>query len=274
MASLKDYVAQVVGLNVTGNGVSVVRSGTRAILKDEHKGYTLGKHVSGQLPYHYRTVEGITADFASGHSALEAVLALAASMPTSPSFQNSHCGEIIASHFVEQHLGFRRLYSKLTMLTSQNTNAHKMDGLFVKTSVAPYQYLFVEAKSSILPTQATPNKSHRSGILKHMVESLEGYSSDDPRFELSRIRDNLEKSFTLDEATLIRGNLIPPGPDNIKFLGISVTNMQTVNAKDDDFILSVNCSALFEYYAIVITDLSQIAQEAYGLWAAGKKAMS
>ncbi|WP_294196759.1 Hachiman antiphage defense system protein HamA [uncultured Sphingomonas sp.] len=258
---------------MTAAGLVAVRGGTRAIIRDEHRGYSLGRYVAGQLPHHYRAAEGIASDFLRGHSALEAVLAMAASMPTSTSFQNSHCGEIIAAHFVEDHLGFRRLYSKLTMLTAENTNAHKMDGLFVKIGALENEYLFVEAKSSILPTEATPHKSHRSGILKQMISSLDGYSSDDPRFELARIRDNLETSFSKDEANRIHADLIPPGPDNLKFLGVSVTNSVTVNEKDDDFILSEACLAPFDYYALVVTDLSAVAAESYGIWAAGRKAM-
>ncbi|TIX17108.1 MAG: DUF1837 domain-containing protein [Mesorhizobium sp.] len=274
MAKLKDYIAQVLGLKVTGEGIVAVRGGTRAILHDDYKGYSLGRHISGQLPHHYRTIEGIAADFASGDSALEAVLALAASMPDSISFRDSHCGEIIAAHFVEQHLGFRRLYSKLTMLTSQNTNAHKMDGLFVKMGKEIFEYLFVEAKSSILPTSSTKKLTHRSGILKDMIESLNKYSSDDPRFEFSRIRDNLEKSFSNEDSKEIRSDLIPPGPENMKFLGISVTNALTVNQGDDDFILGTCCKSEFDYYAIVVTDLHATAQEAYGIWDEAKKVMS
>ncbi len=236
------------------------------MLHDEHEGYTLGKHIAGQIPYYYRTVEGIVADFTSQVSALEAVLDLATTVPTSTSFRNSHCGEILASHFVESRLGFRRLYSKLTLTTSQNTNVHKMDGLFVKTTVQPFQYLFVEAKSSILPTQATKTKTHRSGILTQMIDLLNAYSADDPRFELARIRDNLSKNFSDADRATIRSNLIPPGPDNLRLYGISVTNSQTINSDDDDFILSASCGATFEYYAIAVTNLAELASEAFGVW--------
>jgi hypothetical protein len=137
--------------------------------------------------------------------------------------------EILAAHFIESRLGLRRLYSKLTLLSSQNTNAHKMDGLFVDTKSSPFTYLFVEAKSSILPTDSTPRKSRRSGILADMIRSLELYAQDDPRFELSRIRDNLEKEFSSQEQKIIRADLIPPWPDILRYLGVSITNKSTVN---------------------------------------------
>jgi hypothetical protein len=147
-----------------------------------------------------------------------------------------------------------------------------MDALFVRTSVQPFEYLFVEAKSSILPTEKTKTKTHRSGILQQMIESLETYGKDDPRFELSRIRDNLENTFDESDAAIIRADLVPPGPNNLKVMGISVTNAATVNSDDDDFVLTQPCGTGFDYYALVVTDLAAVANEAYGIWAALKKA--
>jgi uncharacterized protein DUF1837 len=260
-----------VALAVSDGQLKALRKGSRIVLKDDHDGYKLGKHIAGQLPYYYRTIEGIISDFASAVSALEAVVDLAANAPTSPHFRNSHCGEILASHFVESRLGFRRLYSKLTLTTSQNTNVHKMDGLFVNTAIQPFEYLFVEAKSSILPTEATKTKTHKSGILTQMIQSLDAYSADDPRFELTRIRDNLAKTFSTSEQSTIRADLVPPGPENLRVFGITVTNVQTVNANDDDFILTEPCSVAFDYSALVVTDLATLAADAYGYWDAMKK---
>lgn len=272
MAKLKHYVTQELVLASSTAGVTVVRDGYRAVLADDYKGYSLGRYLTGQLPKHYRTLDGIASDFESGNSCLEAVLGIIACMPTVASFQNSHCGEIAAAQFVEEVLGYRRLYSKLTMTTSENTNAHKMDGLFVKTSCDPYEYLFVEAKSSILPTETTKTKTHKSGILTSMLNSLHTYEHDDPRFEFTRIRDNLESSFNETEAKKIRSDLTPPGPENLKFLGVSVTNACTVNINDDDFILSKECNTDFNYYALVVTDLAELAKDAYGRWKKMKEA--
>jgi hypothetical protein len=273
LSKLKNFIAQEIELSASATGVSAIREGRRAILADDHNGYSLGKYLAGQLPQHYRSLEGIAADFSSGDSSLEAVLAMISCMPTVSSFQNSHCGEIAAAHYVEDHLGYKRLYSKLTMITSQNTNAHKMDGLFVKTDCDPFEYLFVEVKCSILPTSNTKTKTHRSGILKQMLSSLHSYHNDDPRFEYSRIRDNLEKSFPQPDASAIRSDLIPPGPENLRFLGISVTNAATINSEDDDFILSSTCNLDFDYHAIVVTDLAALSQDAYGKWLAAKAAL-
>lgn len=273
MSKLKNFIAHEIELSASEDGVEAVRQGRRVVLADDHNGYSLGKYLAGQLPQHYRSLEGITADILSGDSTLEAVLAMISCMPTVASFQNSHCGEIAAAHYIEDYLGYRRLYSKLTMTTAENTNAHKMDGLFVKTTCDPFEYLFVEVKCSVLPTDKTPTKTHRSGILKQMIESLDCYHQDDPRFEYTRIRDNLDKSFTPSESKSIRSDLTPPGPENLRFLGVSVTNRVTVNPGDDDFILSNACSLDFNYHAIAVTDLAALAHDAYGKWAATKEAL-
>ncbi|MDV3099809.1 Hachiman antiphage defense system protein HamA [Burkholderia cenocepacia] len=265
MSQLKNYVVNEFVLAPTATGVTAIREGRRTVFAEEHKNYPFSKYLAGQFPKHYRALDDIASDFASGNSSLEAVLGMIACMPNTPSFQNSHCGEITAAQFVEEILGYRRLYSKLTMTTSENTNAHKMDGLFVDTRCVPYEYLFVEAKSSILPTETTKTKTHRSGILKSMVKSLHTYD-DDPRFEFARIRDNLEASFQDKERKKIKADLTPPGPENLKFLGISVTNLSTVNAEDDDFILSQASDNNFNYYALVVTDLAKLAEDAYGRW--------
>jgi hypothetical protein len=147
-----------------------------------------------------------------------------------------------------------------------------MDGLFVDQNCDPYKYIFVEAKSSILPTKTTRIKSHRSGILKQMLDSLNGYDAAEPRMEMIRIRENLDKSFSESERRKIRSDLRVPGPE-MQYLGVSVTNAVTVNDKDDDFILSSPCNIGFNYYGVVVTNVEKLTSESYKTWDAVKKAI-
>src|SRR6516164_6561009 len=98
-----------------------------------------------------------------------------------------------------------------------------------------------------------------------MLEFIEQFASDDPRFEFSRIRDNLETVFSPVERIVIHNDLIPPGP-NLNLLGVTVTNDVTMNHENDDFILPSPCSTPFDYYALVVSDLKSLAEEAYGCW--------
>ena len=259
------FFAAEVEIKVTGEDVTAIRQGFRTVLADDVGGYTLGKTISGQLPYYYRKLESVLQDFQSRHNALELLVDLMAAAPTTTSFRNSHCGEIVASQVIERKLGMRRLYSKLTMTTSENTNAHKMDALFVDMATDPFRYVFVEAKASILPTVSTPYVQHRNGLLKRIVDSLAEYEAEVPRFELFRIRENLEADFEATNRDRILNDLRPPGP-TLNFLGVSVTNASTQSTEDDDFILSSACPKAFDYHAVVVTDLAALATEAYGYW--------
>lgn len=272
MSKLQKFYASETLVSVSDTSVSTLRSGFRTILSDSDGKVSLHKYLSGQLPYFYRKMESIVEDFESEHSALELMLDLMAAAPTTQSFRNSHGAEILAAHHIQEKLQYRRLYSKLTMTTSQDTNAHKMDALFVDTAIDPYRYIFVEAKSSILPTASTKTKTHRSGILKHMIASLSSYKAEEPRMELIRIRENLQSGFSEEERKQILSDLRAPGPE-LNYIGISVTNSVTVNEKDDDFILSVPCGVEFDYHAIVVTDLESLAKESYSIWDTVKDAI-
>lgn len=260
---LKMYIEGHLELSPSGPAITALRRARRATLKQTASGMTLSRYLGGLIPYHYRKPENIGADFGAGHDALEMILSLFTQAPTTPKFQNSHCGEILSSVYIEKVLGYKRLYCKLTLLTAENTNAHKMDGFFVCTDSIPFHYLFVEAKSSILPTGSSKFKGHRYGIFKQMINSIGKYASVDERFDLTRIRDNLESHFTPEIQKQIRSDLIPPGPENASFLGVSVTNSSTMSSLDDDFILSSPCSRSFDFAGLLVNDLATLAKEAY-----------
>lgn len=257
------YVDGTVDIESSCLSIKKVRAGRRTFLKPDCNGRKLSRYLGGKLPYHYRAPEKIGEDFGAEHDALEMVWSLFAQAPTTPKFQNSHCGEILSSVYLEEVLGYRRLYSKLTLTSSENTNVHKMDGFFVKTDEAEFEYLLVEAKSSILPTEKTKFSGHRHGILKQMLESIDGYGKEDERFDFAKIRDNLAASFSDKEARQIKKDLIPPGPIKCSFLGVAVVNSSTVHSLDDDFILSSSISYPFEFSAIVVEDLAALARESY-----------
>ncbi|MER2252938.1 Hachiman antiphage defense system protein HamA [Methylorubrum podarium] len=265
MSKLSRFFASEIALKISGQNLTAVRTGFRTVLHDTYNGYKIEKHLSGSLPYHYRKLDSVIEDFEAQHNALELMVDLMATAPTVESFRNSHGSEILACCYLEEKLDIRRLYSKLSMTTSENTNAHKMDGLFVNVSSEPYEYIFVEAKSSILPTEKTKTKSHRSGLLQQMLTSLDGYEAEEPRMELVRIRENLDKNFQEAVRTKIKADLRPPGP-KLKYLGISITNSSTINSEDDDFILSSPCKISFDYYGLVVTDVARITSSAYAIW--------
>jgi hypothetical protein len=261
---LSRYVAEDIQLAVSGTTATIQRSGWRTLLKDPSPSYSLARDVAGQLPFFYRSPHAIAKDFAARHNFLELLIDLGIKTPTSPKFRNSHFGEILCALYLEHVLGYRRLYSKLTLTTSENTNVHKMDGFFVDVTTDPYTFIAVEAKTSILPTQRTRFSGHRHGILQQMIASLENYGPVDKRFDFVAIRDNLEEGdFDKQEAQRIRASLIPPGPDRLIYMGMATVNESTVCAEDDDFILQQPCSTPFDFRALVVADLAGLANKAY-----------
>lgn len=262
--SLVDFVTDKITISPTSASLSPLRLGERATLCDGVPPRTLVHHLSGQLPYFYRAPADIAAEIVARHHALEVLSDAVIRMPTSPKFQQSHCGEILATLFLEDILGLTRLYCKLSLKTAENSNVHKMDGFFVDLRKSPFEYYAVEAKCSILPTQKSRFSGHRFGILKQLVSSLNSYESQDRRFDLSLIRDHLETpNFTRDQQKEIQRDLVPPGPRNLLYLGIASINKSTVNTEDDDYILSEPCSRNFSFYCIAVSDLKKLAESSY-----------
>lgn len=267
MPDLNNYHANNEKLKVKDKKMVQIREGWRSYLADGYMDFALSHLVGGQLPYFYRSPDKISNEFKSRHNAIEMIIDLAVKMPSSEKFQTSHCGEILCAIYLEDILGLKRLYSKLTLTTSENTNVHKMDGFFVDISTNPFVYYAVEAKCSILPTSKTKFSGHRHGILNQMITSLKGYDDNDERFDFTAIRDNLEVgSFTDNESGQIRKDLIPPGPEQLKNIGMAAINVCTVDEKDDDFILTEPCSREFDYYCLAVTDLTSLANKSYSNW--------
>lgn len=261
---LDDFVTDLIRLSPSSDQLTAVRKGKRAILCDGEQPHDLIHFLSGQLPYFYREPARIAADFASRHHALEMIADIATRLPFRDKFQQSHCGEILAALFLENVLGLTRLYCKLSLTTAENTNVHKMDGFFADLRKAPYMYYAVEAKCSIQPTGSSRFSGHRYGILSQLLASLDSYTTWDKRFDLSLIRDHLEtNNFTEQQQRTIRGDLIPPGPKNLIYLGIASINQSTVCEADDDYILCSPCSEDFQFYSVVVTELKDIAKSSY-----------
>ncbi len=264
---MREYITEEAEIKLSDNCAKIVRKGWRVVLSCAKGDYDIAYFIGGQIPYYYREPSKIARDFVGRRNAIEMVKDLATKAPTTPQFQQSHCGEILAALYLEYGLGFRRLYSKLTLTTAEDTNVHKMDGFFVNVDTKPFTYVAVEAKTSILPTEKTPFKGHRHGILRQIIDSLEKYDSQDERFDFTTIRDNLEADyFSREDAEQIRNDLVPPGPTKLVQLGMATINEKTVCVQDDEFILTEPCQRPFDYKVLVVSDLALLARESYAKW--------
>jgi hypothetical protein len=262
---LRRFVKDEVEIQLTDNNAKVFRKGWRALLDCSPGERDLPRVLAGQIPFFYREPQKIAADFQGRHDVFDTIFDLAIKAPTTPKFQQSHCGEILSALYLEDVLGYKSLYSKLTLTTAENTNVHKMDGFFVDLSTVPITFIAVEAKTSILPTEKTSCSGHRYGILKQLVDSLESYSTEDKRFDFALIRDNLtQERFTEQQRIDIREELKPPGPSSLVHIGIATVNESTLCPKDDQFILTELCKLDFTFRSLVVADLAGLAESAYG----------
>src|SRR5579862_8301715 len=129
MTKLPHYVAKHYEFKVSATTLTVVREGRRAHLHDGSGERTLSHHIAGQLPYFYREPAKLANEFAAEmakrRNALDLLYDLSVKMPTTPKFQQSHCGEVLSALFLEEMLGLKRLMCKLTLTTAENTNVHK-----------------------------------------------------------------------------------------------------------------------------------------------------
>lgn len=261
---LSDFATNLIRLSPSSTRLRALRCGKRSIICDGKEPTDLVHFLSGQLPYFYREPARIAADFTARHHALEMIADLAIKLPSSTNFQRSHCGEILAALLLEDVLGLTRLYCKLSLVTAENSNVHKMDGFFVDLRKTPYTYYAVEAKCSIQPTGKSRFSGHRYGILRQLVQSLDSYTTLDKRFDFSLVRDHLEtNNFSAQQQTTIRRDLVPPGPTNFVYLGMASINQSTISTDDDDYVLTAPCSANFQFYSVAVSDLEQIADSSF-----------
>lgn len=235
----------------------------RNILEIDGSGYKLVNFVGQKIPYFYRDAEKISKDFFDKLPIFSNVADLCTKLPTEEHHRCSHFGEILSSIYIEEVLGYKILIRKMTQLTAENTNVHKMDVMCVDTSKNPYKYLWFEVKTSRQHHGDGEYVYHKHGIYKQMKESLEKYTEKDKLFDFVQIRDNLSGSdFTEEERNQIRKDLCPPRP-TISFHGVAVINISTIHENDEEYILTEKSMTDFDVRILTLTDLKELAIEAY-----------
>ena len=102
-------------------------------------------------------------------------------LPTSTHFRDSHFGEILSAIFAEAAIGWHLLYSKLRLLTAENSNPHKIDLLFFDPSQSTPTFIFGEVKSSM---KSEIPAHHNKSCYPSLFNSLRDYSNDDLVYDL------------------------------------------------------------------------------------------
>lgn len=240
----------------------------RNVLDEDGEKLKLSRFVSGKIPYYYRDPSKIANDFYDKLDTIGLIADICRKTPRTEKFRCSHFGEILGSIYIEEILGYKILLRKLTQLTAEDTNVHKMDVMCVDTSEKEFKYWWFEVKTSMRHGKIY----HRNGIYKQMKKSLENYALGDKLYDFVQIRDNLSKSdFSEDEIRTIRKQLSPPGP-KITFHGMAIINVDTVDDDDGKYLLSEESILNYNVKILTVSDLKDLAIEAYNRLEAIQKA--
>jgi hypothetical protein len=112
-------------------------------------------------------------------------------MPKSEGFRESHFGEILATIFAEEVMGLRQIYSKLSLLSSENSNAYKMDLILYDPTCDPVDIVLGEVKSSPKISSDGKPVGHSKSCFPSLFTSINEYSQDDSKYDLTAARDNI-----------------------------------------------------------------------------------
>lgn len=220
----------------------------------------LSRFIAECLPFFYRDPSKIIETMHGGlffHALREAL----GRLPNSPTFRESHLGEILAGIYAEGVLGLSMLYSKLSYLSSENSNAYKMDLVMCDFSSDQPQLVWGEVKSSM--------KAPRDGAPKHDVtcyasifKSLREYTHKDRDFDITAVKDNLHK-LPPENRTRLRDALQPyPGP-NIRYAAFAVIDANTYTDDEASVLHTRANDKAFDVEIVGVDELSSVNHQAW-----------
>ncbi|EHJ47947.1 hypothetical protein DFW101_1941 [Solidesulfovibrio carbinoliphilus subsp. oakridgensis] len=207
---------------------STVRDVFISDVKRVHKQHQVEKYIADRTPLFYRDFEKIVQ--AMNPFFVTTLVDTLQKLPTSESFQESHFGEIVSAIFAEEIVGLKIIYNKLSLLTSENANAYKMDLVLYDPSQDPIDIIFGEVKSSPKVVLDSIPANHHKSCYPDMFRSLNNYTDRDLNFDLGAAKDRIEASEDKDR---LKAVLMPYSGMEIKYVGFAVVDH---SSKSDDEI--------------------------------------
>jgi Cap4 SAVED domain len=222
---------------------------------------TLPTYVADRAPLFYRKLDDIIADLKAGYfrSAFRDTLL---KLPDAKSFQESHFGEIIAGIFAEEIQGLVRLYSKLSLLTAENSNAYKMDLLLCNPNKKPIEFIFGEVKSSCKSAAEGLPAGHDATCYANLFSSFKKYDEPDLAYDLTAARDNIN-ALPKNVADSIRAALLPHGHRVEKYAGFAVIDVSTMDESEAKVLATRKNNKEFDVELICIEKLKPAINETY-----------
>lgn len=222
---------------------------------------TLDGLVADKAPLFYRDPEHIIQTLQFGYFAT-AISETLRRLPQVPSFRESHFGEILATIFAEEVMGLRRIYSKLSLLTSENANAYKMDLVLYDPNTNPVDIVFGEVKSSPKNSSDGQPAGHDKSCFSSLFNSINVYSEDDSKYDLTAARDHVN-SLPLPEKERVLDSLKPYSNAKIRLVGIIVIDSTTFDDAELSILATRKNPTAFDVDVVGIENYSDVADSVY-----------
>ncbi len=229
-------------------------------------------YLADRAPFFYRDLKSINDSMGDGYF-LTTVKETLQRLPNAKTFRMSHFGEIMAGLFAEEVVGYRKLYSKLSLLTSENANAFKMDLVMYEPGSSPMKFVFGEVKSSDKVGKSGKKPGHDKSCFADLFKSLAEYGQKDLEFDLGAIKDRLSE-FEPDEAKKIRRALRPGGARVVTYAGFVVIDTGTFHGDEAHLLARRASSKNFEVDLVGVEGFPEVAQSMYLKLEAMRKACS
>ena len=180
-------------------------------------------------------------------------------LPTSSHFRDSHFGEMLSAMFAVEVMHWKLIYSKLKLLTAENSNAFKMDLVFFDPNQVQPTFVLGEVKSSMKSTQPA---NHDRSCYPALFDSLRKYTDADLRYDLTAARDNVEALSETDRQT-VRAALLPYADRRIVYAGFSVIDSKTRNCSETSMLATRSSPKIFDVDLICVEEISAVSMSTF-----------
>jgi hypothetical protein len=242
------------------NGRRAVRRVSRSDIVRAADPGVLEHYMAERIPTYYRDPDSIAADLRDGYF-LRAIADTLARLPEADSFRDSHFGELIATEFAIAAMGLRLLYSKLRLLTAENSNAYKMDVVLYDPETDPIELVFLEVKSSFKEAGGTA-PGHDRSIYKALFDSLNAYAKSDLRYDLTAARDRLADIRT-DDRQRVTDALTQYGGPTVRYAGVCSIDIETFVSDEASLLATRSNQKNFDVELLCVAEFAQVIDATY-----------
>jgi len=254
--SMLSKLLKATRVNLEFNGTSV-RKGLKTEVLSAKEELQLAKYISSKAPLFYRNLSNIVSAMQDSQHFGAVIKETLSKIPESESFRESHFCEIVAGVFAEETMGLTRLYSKLSLLTSENANAYKMDLVLYRPNTDPVEFIFGEVKSSCKTD--VPAKHHQS-CFSDLFTSFNGYLAADLEFDLTAARDRVEEL-----PPLVKNALLPYGERVISYAGFVVIDAATFDPTEVKVLATRKNAKTFDVDLLGVETLKDVSHLTYSI---------